>query len=513
MVNRDLESQSDNIWIKRAASWVYNAYIKENAKPENYETFMQYIQKLKDLDLPEDDTMVFDNTAWQIGSMVYALQKEEQPDFRKFDAIFDTIRAFHFMVPSEGYSFIFKSFIKLSEEWQRFLDFADWWNLENFRQEDYLKVELKGHMMPSLAERAYMSYAKKLLEGEPVDQSGLNRSIDRERINAFLPKLDRLIERHPDFLYPPFYKAKLLLLMGDKEDALSAFIPFARQKKNEFWVWEQMAEIFHDDDELKMACYCKAFSLRTQEDFLVKLRQAFAAFLIEKRLYDEAKTEIEIVVDTRQKKKWGIPRQISQWKEESWYQSAVAKRNNNDLYRMHKSKAEAILFRDIPEVVVVVEFVNADKKMVNFVKDRQTSGFFNFSGLINKPAVGDILKVRFNGELQNGFNTALTVKKCQDDVKTEVLKSFEGNLEQRPDNKFGFCDNVFIDAGILKNLNLTNGEHIKGTAMISFNKKKNEWGWKAIRIESRKIRTHGPTQTVAASSSFIDHPTSRISAS
>lgn len=35
---------------------------------------MQYLQKLKDFDLLEDDTMVFDNAAWQIGRMVLALQ-------------------------------------------------------------------------------------------------------------------------------------------------------------------------------------------------------------------------------------------------------------------------------------------------------------------------------------------------------------------------------------------------------------------------------------------------------
>jgi len=35
---------------------------------------MQYLQKLKGLNLPEDDTMVFDNAAWQIGSMVFVLQ-------------------------------------------------------------------------------------------------------------------------------------------------------------------------------------------------------------------------------------------------------------------------------------------------------------------------------------------------------------------------------------------------------------------------------------------------------
>jgi hypothetical protein len=35
---------------------------------------MQYLQKLKDLDLQEVDVMVIDNAAWQIGRMVFALQ-------------------------------------------------------------------------------------------------------------------------------------------------------------------------------------------------------------------------------------------------------------------------------------------------------------------------------------------------------------------------------------------------------------------------------------------------------
>lgn len=60
-------------------------------------------------------------------------------------------------------------------------------------------------------------------------------------------------------------------------------------------------------------------------------------------------------------------------------------------------------------MVVVVEFVNTNRKMINFVKDRHTKGFFKYSGLIDRPVVGDILSVRFNGEIQNDFNKVLTV--------------------------------------------------------------------------------------------------------
>jgi hypothetical protein len=42
---------------------------------------------------------------------------------------------------------------------------------------------------------------------------------------------------------------------------------------------------------------------------------------------------------------------------------------------------------------VAFEFVNDNKSMLNFVKDRRKFGFFNYSGHLDKPQIGDQLKV------------------------------------------------------------------------------------------------------------------------
>ena len=157
-----------------------------------------------------------------------------------------------------------------------------------------------------------------------------------------------------------------------------------------------MAEIFSEDKDIQFACYCKALSLKTPEDFLVKLRQTFAKVLIEKRMYNEARTEIQRIIETREKKKWPIPKQIVLWTEQEWYKSATVKKDNQDLYSSHIKQAEEILFQDIPEEIIAVEFVNENKSMLNFVKDKRKFGFFNYSGNLTKPQIGDLLKVRFN---------------------------------------------------------------------------------------------------------------------
>ena len=483
MANKALESEPYNIWNKRAAAWVYYDYLKKNAQPELYEAFKDNLIKIKDLQLPEDEKMVFDNYAWQIGSLVFALQNTEHVDYGKINELFEIIRDFNFTKPSEAYSFIYKAFHKGYQNWSNYLTFADWWNFDNLRSEDYLKEEFKDKKMMSIAEQAFIAYSKKLLEGEPLDPFGQQRVIDKEKIQSFLPKLDSLIDKHPDYQYPPYFKAKLLLASGSDENVLSAFIPFAKQKRNDFWVWELMAEIFSEDKEIQFACYCKALSLKTPEDFLVKLRQTFSEMLIEKRMYNEAKTEIQKIISTREKHEWKLPNQLVQWTEQEWYKSATTKKDNQDLYSSHIKQAEEILFQDIPEEIIAVEFVNENKSMLNFVKDKRKFGFFNYSGNLTKPQIGDLLKVRFNGDGQDGFYKILSAKKADSNASSDAMKDFEGTIKVISPQNFGFIEDIFIEPKIIEESKLTDGQTVKGRAILSFNKKKNDWGWKAIEIK------------------------------
>ncbi|MCX7744815.1 MAG: hypothetical protein N2167_09670 [Flavobacteriales bacterium] len=482
MANKALEAERDNIWNKRAAAWVYYDFLKKNVHPDSFEAFRDNLIKIKDLQLPEDEKMVFDKCAWQIGKFIFELQNKEPIDYRKINELFEIIKDFHFSKPSEAYSFLYKAFHKGYQNWSNYLAFADWWNFENFLSKDYLKEEFNGKKIMSIAEQAYIAYSKKLLEGAPLDPFGQQRVIDKEKIQTFLPKLDALIDKHPEFQYPPYFKANLLLKLGDAEDALTAFLPFARQKRNDFWVWVLLAEIFPNDKEKLFACYCKALSLRTPDEYLVKLRQKFAEILIEKKMYNEAKTEIEKIIQTRDVEKWNLPNQIIQWTKQEWYKSATTKKDNHDLYSNHIKQAEEILFQDIPEEIVAVEFVNENKGILHFVKDKRKFGFFKYSRILTKPQIGDLLKVRFNGDGQDGFYKILTAKKADSNVTSDAMKDFEGTLKIISPQNFGFVDDVFVEPKIIEESKLTDEQHVKGRAILSFNKKKNKWGWKVISI-------------------------------
>lgn len=503
MASMALQEDSENIWNKRAIAWIYYDYLKKYAQLETFNEFKENLVKIKDLALPEDEKMVFDNCAWQISKMVYAIQKNEPVDYSKIDDLFGIIREFHFSKPSEGYSLLHKSFHKGYQNWSNYLTFADWWGFENLRSEDYLSEEYNGQKQMSFVEKAVVAYSKKLLklssfnvtfaianehEKSKDEITRLNNLIsedvksDKTKVELFLPILERVIKTQPNYQYPPYYMAKLLLALGNNENVLSSFLPFAKQKRNDFWVWELMAEIFSEKKDIQFACYCKALSLKTPEDFLVKLRQTFAAILIEKQMLNEAKTEILKVISTREKHGWKLPNQITQWIQEDWYNSAEAKNDNSSMYSTQIKVAEEILFQDIEEELIAVEFVNENRKILNFVKDKRKSGFFNYSNHLNKPKIGDLLKVRFKGNGQDRFYHILSARLASD-LNSDAVKEFEGPLKLMPPNNFGFVEDIFIDPNLIESNSLTDGQILIGKAILSFNKKKNVWGWKAFAVK------------------------------
>src|SRR5690554_5217278 len=315
--NEDLAKDPNNIWNKRAASWVYYEYLKKYDKAETYDSFMEYLNKLKDLNLLEEDKMVFDQCAWKISSLIFDIVRDNPLDSNKLTEVFNIIKDFHFSKPSEPYSLLHKAFVKNHKNWSNYLSFADWWGFENFRSEDFQKEKFKGKQIMSLAEKAYIAYSKKLLEGEAMDAFGKDRKLDLDKTKAFIPELNSIIEKHQDYQYPTYYRSQLLLALGKKDKALESFLPFAKQKQNDFWVWELLAEIFKEDKDLEFACYCKALSLKTPADFLIKIRQVFASLLIERKLFAEAKTEIINIIAVREQKGWRIPNNIVQWTESS----------------------------------------------------------------------------------------------------------------------------------------------------------------------------------------------------
>lgn len=478
LAKAELQAEPDNIWPKRNISWVYYDYLKQNSLSEHFDVFISWLNEIKTLQLPVEEKMLYEKLCWQIGKMAFGL-KTNTVDIHKSIRLFETIESFHFPKPAEGYSFLFKALHKSLKETDRYIHFADWWDFKNFMPEDFQKEKMpNGKEVMALAEQAYIAYTKHLLP--KYTQQG-KKIFNKEKAEAFLPVLSEIIEDYPQFQYPAYFNAKLLLALGDKDNMLESLLPFAKKKRNDFWVWEILAEAFSSDHDKVFACYCKALSCNSPEEMLVNLRQKMADIFISKSKYNEAKTEIELLIYARNAHGFKIPNVVVNWQSQDWYKNAKSQKSNIEFYKQFSDIAESLLYSDIPEETIIVDFVNSDRKMLNFITTESKFGFFKYDRFLKDVVVGDTLKVRFQGGSKEGVNHLYTAIKVNDvDFKKQFLKDVEGDVKIDVGKSFGFIGDVFVHPSVVAKLKLSDGMHIKGLSIKSYNQNKKQWGWKFI---------------------------------
>ena len=477
MAKEELDADLSNIWGKRNLSWVLYAQLDEYAS--NLDAFLVKINEVKDLNLPESEEMFLENISIVISKAARVICYEATLDISKIQRLFDSIKELSFKRNSKWFSVLFNAMHKGMKESNRYIEFADWWDFKNFRPEDFQKEKMpNGKEVMAIAEQGYIAYAKHLL---PKQTQQGEIIFNKDKAEAFLPVLSQIVEDYPQFQYPAYFNAKLLLALGNKDNMLESLLPFAKKKRNDFWVWEILAEAFSSDPEKVFACYCKALSCKSPDEMLVSLRQKMAKILISRKLFNEARTEIDLLVHARTERGFKIPVEVTNWQGMDWYKTAVQSKSNFVFYKAYLPIAESLLFTDVPEESVIVEFVNVDKKILNFIASETKFGFLKYDRFFSDVNVGDTLKVRFQGGSNEGMHQLYTAIKINDDAfKKKFMKEVSAAVRISAGKPFGFLDDAFIHPTLVTKYKLIDDMQFKGKAIKSYNQEKKKWGWKLI---------------------------------
>ena len=157
--------------------------------------------------------------------------------------------------------------------------------------------------------------------------------------------------------------------------------------------------------------------------------------------------------------------------------------SNFNLYREYIPLAESLLFHDVPEETIIVEFINSDKKILNFIASETKFGFFKYDRFFKDIKIGDTLKVRFQGGSNQGLHQVYTAVKVNDEAFKKIfLIDFEGTLNIPTDKSFGFINEIYVHPTQISKHKFESGMLIKGKALKTFNAQKKQWGWKYVEI-------------------------------
>ena len=432
------------------------------------------------------------------------------------------------------------------------------WGLEHLRLEDSVPFRTDdGNVYPSLAERVVQHASK----------DAFSRCA-QEDLYYILPFINDCINKYPDNLWLKLSKAKTLMAIGRNDEAFSFGLEVVKSKVNDYWAWELLGDIHKSiTPSTALSCYCKALLCSKDINFVSKVKIKLAELLIETKDYSQAKCEIEEVINYRFDNNQKVPVSAESLRSQAWYETTSAKASNREFYINQTSKAEELLYSNLPwisgvlgelftidakpnkpkrklyikstpipfeiaiseskilisgaqpgmgikikgeynnenrfqvytlekrdassewdifdEHVGVVDHINQQKNLLHFIVSRNIGGIIRFSDLDNTFIEGDAIAVRvskYTGKQGTRYQT-LTANKTEKTIPETIVKTFECNAKE--DNGMAFTDDgIFISPPLVKEHNIKNESWVSGKAILNYNKKRSEWGWKAIYIDN-----------------------------
>jgi tetratricopeptide (TPR) repeat protein len=537
-VQKALEKSPDDLDVKRAAATVYYQKMVTEFEGGNSDGAIKWYGDYYTLELPEDDTLheqfkayqrrihpefarmqeanklsksgknmealaiyeevmttikdykvAYVNVGWCLYRLLAELAPKPDPDTELVNKCFNIYKKFEILGPSNLHAQMLRIALYFKDvDGLDLLDFLQSWNFDNFREEDYEPFKTgNGSIIPSLCERAYLTYSRVLLGSmRSSDPAIVERA--KEYAMEFLPLLEEVLEKLPRNVWLPYARTLVMSQLGKPQRVQMELIHLLKTQNNQFWAWASLAESLgmENRDQEALSCYCKAFLLPAQGELAGHVRESFAALLVKMRLYAEARTEIEQIERNRKKKPTKLSKNMELWSESEWFKSVRYNRDNKILYVRNAGRADALLWSDLPDSIAIVTHVDAARGVFFFAVDKKVGGKHNVKGVFMKVKVGDILAIKLR-EAETEMGKAWKVvggKFEKEKVPKDICQVLDENIQIPYGRDFGFMkpSNVYVGADVVKTYRLYDGQKVKALALLSYNKAKAEWGWKVIAL-------------------------------
>ncbi len=456
----------DDRETKQAYAWTLYDQMKAAAAERNLDKHLDIFETIVKLDVFDADLAL--KVGWIGFKGFKKFADKHKPTRAHIIRYSPCMQAVPYEKPSDLHSILLNQVITFREIVPDLGGFMRWWNFDNFTEEDYRPFLRKSKTYSSLAEKAYYIYANHLLEVN-----------DLPNIRLYYPFLEQLGMVHPEYKRVTLYKARCLVRLGEKEKAAEMLLGLIRQKKNEQMAWAGLAEIYEPNPRLCLACYCKALLAKGSPENAFDIRVNCLPVMLRLGFLKEAKTEYLQIEQYVRELGEPVPDAVAFVPSEPWYESVVAWRHNRLFYLHNCGPADDVLYRDVPQYFVVITGVNEARGIAYFRHNNDIAGHFKIKKFRFKFEKGDVFVFRLVG-VQNSQGLKYEPVTISEASKREFLDT---EVRINMTGGFGFADDIFIEPGLVAAAHLRHRDRARGVATVSYDKKRDKWGWKAISIE------------------------------
>jgi tetratricopeptide (TPR) repeat protein len=133
----------------------------------------------------------------------------------------------------------------------------------------------------------------------------------------------------------------------------------------------------------------------------------------------------------------------------------------------------------------VVMHLNKEKGVTSVALDRNAFCLFHHDRFPEVQSIhpGTFVAVRALHDDRRDMLRALSFEIKNETPPSSFCREFAGHLSVKDGHSFGFADqNVYIPGELISGNGLTDGDLIKGIAVMQLNKRRNEYGWRAVAV-------------------------------
>lgn len=466
--------------IKRTAPIISRAYQlgKEKRVDEAFESIRPYLQ----------NNEVPANFYQPVGWTVYRFLKKHNAQLPPVEA--NNIIGYYLNIsphkPDMVHSFIMVQVLaykKMHASNFSFINFCHAWDLKCFRQEDYLSEksttsEGKSVTFQSLAVKVATCLYKELkMERKP------------EQAREFLPFFEDISAKCPDYAFTPLYIANLYAWCGEAEKAITEF-RLMLLKDQQWYVWKHLGDLL--EPTLRIACYCKAITMMSKEDYLVDVHLSLAG-LLQSDNAPQAAFELQTYMATCHRNGW-LLRSEAYSLENSLHGTTISA-NGSKFYTSHVQAAEDYVFASQSQCEFVYTGLTTNRKGKRCARlvsrDPHLVVAIPITPLIKSATPGDVMKCHYRCEERRVVlltihstgrkeNVHLHNSHCPTTQKvgdTQEKKIVEGTVRLKDGQAYAFVDDCFVPPSMRQANGLFQGQHVKLKAV-----KRADGRWRAVKI-------------------------------
>lgn len=252
-----------------------------------------------------------------------------------------------------------------------------------------------------------------------------------------------------------------------------------QRKQSVYWIWELLADTYEQELSAEaIALYSKALALANGDEFQLGILKKLAPILAVSGYENEGSMCVKRAVDCYSRKGWPLKNDLRKLTKENWYDSSVDAELLTSFIESQSAGALSYLVGATDTGVAVVQYLHTRGKgfKVFVTKERSIDVRLGLYKQKKLPNVGDYVRLtiaRTDGEV---VAVEATQPEEIDDVEVQ-----EGYLKII-NNSYGFVNQTYVPQSLIQSR--YEGRVIRVLSIYNFDKKKEEYRWKAIKIIS-----------------------------